>query len=237
MNEPQLYQDVFGHTLVELAEQDERIVGVTPAMPTGCSMTYMMKAFPKRAFDVGIAEGHSVTFSAGLAKEGMIPFCNVYSSFMQRAYDNVIHDIALLRLPVVLCLDRAGLVGEDGPTHEPVEQLAAFRSLPNFCVYRPCDRTETAAAWYRAVTSKDQPTALVLTRQNLSQMQGSSKEALKGGYILEDSKKEVPDAIIIASGSEVELAVNAKAELAKYKLVYEKSGEDYNSEVEDWKSF
>ena len=214
-NLPPLYQDVFGETLVELAKENPRIVGVTPAMPTGCSMNKLMDTMPDRAFDVGIAEGHAATFSGGMAKEGMQPFCNIYSSFMQRAYDNVIHDIALLRLPVVLCLDRAGLVGEDGPTHEPVEQLAAFRSLPNFCVYRPCDRTETAAAWYRAVTSKDQPTALVLTRQNLSQMQGSSKEALKGGYILEDSKKEVPDAIIIASGSEVELAVNAKAELAK----------------------
>ena len=123
---------------------------------------------------------------------------------------------ALINLPLTFIFTHDSIgVGEDGPTHEPVEQLAAFRSLPNFCVYRPCDRTETAAAWYRAVTSKDQPTALVLTRQNLSQMQGSSKEALKGGYILEDSKKEVPDAIIIASGSEVELAVNAKAELAK----------------------
>ena len=123
---------------------------------------------------------------------------------------------ALMNLPLTFIFTHDSIgVGEDGPTHEPVEQLAAFRSLPNFCVYRPCDRTETAAAWYRAVTSKDQPTALVLTRQNLSQMQGSSKEALKGGYILEDSKKEVPDAIIIASGSEVELAVNAKAELAK----------------------
>ena len=123
---------------------------------------------------------------------------------------------ALMNLPLTFIFTHDSIgVGEDGPTHEPVEQLAAFRSLPNFCVYRPCDRTETAAAWYRAVTSKDQPTALVLTRQNLPQMQGSSKEALKGGYILADSKKEVPDAIIIASGSEVELAVNAKAELAK----------------------
>lgn len=137
LNEPQLYQDVFGHTLVELAEQDERIVGITPAMPTGCSMTYMMKAFPKRAFDVGIAEGHAVTFSAGLAKEGMIPFCNVYSSFMQRAYDMVIHDVALQNLHMVICLDRAGLVGEDGATHHGVFDLAYLRPIPNLVISSP----------------------------------------------------------------------------------------------------
>ena len=131
-NLPPLFQDVFGETLVELAKENPKIVGVTPAMPTGCSMNKLMDTMPDRAFDVGIAEGHAATFSGGMAKEGMQPFCNIYSSFMQRAYDNVIHDIALLRLPVVLCLDRAGLVGEDGPTHEPVEQLAAFRSLPKF---------------------------------------------------------------------------------------------------------
>ena len=134
LDEPQLYQDVFGHTLVELAEKDERIVGVTPAMPSGCSMTYMMKAFPDRAFDVGIAEGHSVTFSAGLAKEGMIPFCNVYSSFMQRAYDMVIHDVALQKLHMVICLDRAGLVGEDGATHHGVFDLAYLRPIPNLVI-------------------------------------------------------------------------------------------------------
>ena len=114
---PPLFQDVFGHTLVELAEQNPRIVGVTPAMPTGCSMNFLMEQMPGRAFDVGIAEGHAVTFSGGMAKDGLLPFCNIYSSFMQRAYDNVIHDVAIQRLPVVLCLDRAGLVGEDGPTH------------------------------------------------------------------------------------------------------------------------
>lgn len=137
LNEPQLYQDVFGHTLVELAEKDERIVGITPAMPTGCSMTYMMKAFPNRAFDVGIAEGHAVTFSAGLAKEGMIPFCNIYSSFMQRAYDMVIHDVALQNLHMVICLDRAGLVGEDGATHHGVFDLAYLRPIPNLIISSP----------------------------------------------------------------------------------------------------
>ncbi|MDR1373194.1 MAG: 1-deoxy-D-xylulose-5-phosphate synthase [Dysgonamonadaceae bacterium] len=136
-NEPQLYQDTFGHTLVELAKSDERIVGVTPAMPTGCSMTFLMKEMPHRAFDVGIAEGHAVTFSAGLAKEGMMPFCNIYSSFMQRAYDNIIHDSALQNLDMVLCLDRAGLVGEDGATHHGVFDLAYLRCIPNITIASP----------------------------------------------------------------------------------------------------
>lgn len=135
--EPPLFQDVFGRTLVELASKDERIVGVTPAMPTGCSMTYMMKEFPNRAFDVGIAEAHSVTFSAGMAKEGLIPFCNVYSSFMQRAYDQLIHDLALQKLHVVLCLDRGGLVGEDGATHHGVFDLAYMRPIPNLVIASP----------------------------------------------------------------------------------------------------
>lgn len=148
LDEPQLYQDVFGHTLVELAEKDERIVGVTPAMPTGCSMTYMMKAFPRRAFDVGIAEGHAVTFSAGLAKDGMIPFCNIYSSFMQRAYDMVIHDVALQNLPVVLCLDRAGLVGEDGATHHGVFDLAYLRPIPNLVISSPLNEWDLRNLMY-----------------------------------------------------------------------------------------
>ena len=148
--EPQLYQDVFGHTLVELAEKDSRIVGITPAMPTGCSMTYLMKAFPERAFDVGIAEGHAVTFSAGLAKEGMIPFCNIYSSFMQRAYDMVIHDVALQKLHVVLCLDRAGLVGEDGATHHGVFDLAYFRPIPNLIIASPLNEWDLRNLMYTA---------------------------------------------------------------------------------------
>ncbi len=148
LDQPQLYQDVFGHTLVELAREDERIVGITPAMPTGCSMTFMMKEFPKRSFDVGIAEGHSVTFSAGLAKEGMIPFCNVYSSFMQRAYDNIIHDAALQKLHMVLCLDRAGLVGEDGATHHGVFDLAYLRPVPNLTIASPLNEWELRNLMY-----------------------------------------------------------------------------------------
>ena len=141
-NLPPLYQTVFGETLVELAEKNPKIVGVTPAMPTGCSMNILMQAMPDRAFDVGIAEGHAATFSGGMAKEGLQPFCNIYSSFMQRAYDNVIHDIAILRLPVVLCLDRAGLVGEDGPTHHGVYDLAYFRPIPNLTISSPMDEHE-----------------------------------------------------------------------------------------------
>ncbi|MDR1556685.1 MAG: 1-deoxy-D-xylulose-5-phosphate synthase [Tannerellaceae bacterium] len=148
LNEPQLYQDVFGHTLVELAAGDKRVVGVTPAMPTGCSMTFLMKTFPERAFDVGIAEGHAVTFSAGLAKEGMIPFCNVYSSFMQRAYDNLIHDVALQKLHVVLCLDRSGLVGEDGATHHGVFDLACLRSVPNLIISSPLNEWDLRNLMY-----------------------------------------------------------------------------------------
>lgn len=147
---PPLYQDVFGETLVELARQNPRIVGVTPAMPTGCSMNKLMEAMPDRTFDVGIAEGHAATFSGGMAKEGLQPFCNIYSSFMQRAYDNVIHDIALLRLPVVLCLDRAGLVGEDGPTHHGVFDLAYFRPIPNLTIASPLDEHELRRLMYTA---------------------------------------------------------------------------------------
>lgn len=157
IDEPQLYQDVFGHTLVELAENDERIVGVTPAMPTGCSMTYMMKEFPDRAFDVGIAEGHAVTFSAGLAKEGMIPFCNIYSSFMQRAYDMVIHDVALQNLHVIMCLDRAGLVGEDGATHHGVFDLAYMRPIPNLTIASPLNECDLRNLMFTAYSAQNGP--------------------------------------------------------------------------------
>ena len=136
------YQDVFGQTLLELARADERIVGITPAMPSGSSMNILMKEMPERCFDVGIAEGHAVTFSAGLAAAGMVPFCNIYSSFMQRAYDNVIHDVAIQRLPVVMCLDRGGLVGEDGATHHGAFDLAYFGTVPNLTVDAPMNELE-----------------------------------------------------------------------------------------------
>ncbi|MBB4034491.1 1-deoxy-D-xylulose-5-phosphate synthase [Dysgonomonas hofstadii] len=156
-DQPQLFQDVFGHTLVELAEKDERIVGITPAMPTGSSMCFMMKQFPDRAFDVGIAEAHSVTYSAGLAKEGLIPFCNVYSSFMQRAYDQVIHDVSLQKLHVVMCLDRAGIVGEDGPTHHGAFDLAYMRIIPNLIIASPFDEHYLRHLMYTAAYGNDGP--------------------------------------------------------------------------------
>jgi 1-deoxy-D-xylulose-5-phosphate synthase len=147
---PPKFQDVFGHSIIELAEKNEKIVGITPAMPTGCSLNLMMQKMPDRAFDVGIAEQHAVTFSAGLAISGMVPFCNIYSSFMQRAYDQVIHDVALQKLNVVFCLDRGGLVGADGPTHHGAYDLAFFRCVPNMVVSSPMDESELRNLMYTA---------------------------------------------------------------------------------------
>lgn len=156
-SEPQApkYQDVFGHTIVELAEKNEKIMGITPAMPTGCSLNIMMKAMPDRAFDVGIAEQHAVTFSAGLATQGMVPFCNIYSSFMQRAYDQVVHDVALQNLHVVFCLDRGGLAGSDGPTHHGNFDLAYFRCIPNMVVSAPMNESELRNLMYTAQLEKN----------------------------------------------------------------------------------
>ncbi len=148
--QPLKYQDVFGHTIVELAKRNPAIVGITPAMPTGCSLNIMMEQMPSRAFDVGIAEQHAVTFAAGLAAQGMLPFCNIYSSFMQRAYDQIIHDVALQQLPVVLCLDRAGLVGDDGPTHHGAFDLAYLRPVPNLTICAPMDEHELRNMMYTA---------------------------------------------------------------------------------------
>ena len=147
---PQKYQDVFGHTLLELAKQNPKIVGVTPAMPSGCSMNIMMKEMPERTFDVGIAEGHAVTFSGGMAKDGLLPFCNIYSAFAQRAFDNIIHDVALLNLNVVFCFDRAGLVGEDGPTHHGAFDLTSLRPIPNLTICSPMDEHELRRLMYTA---------------------------------------------------------------------------------------
>ncbi len=149
-NQPPKFQEVFGKTLLELAQQNPRIVGVTPAMPTGCSMNIMMKEMPDRVFDVGIAEGHAVTFSGGMAKDGLQPFCNIYSAFAQRAFDNIIHDLAILNLPVVLCLDRAGLVGPDGPTHHGAFDMAALRPIPNLTIASPMNEHELRRLMYTA---------------------------------------------------------------------------------------
>ncbi len=147
---PPRFQEVFGHTILELARRDPRIVGITPAMASGCSLDIMMEAMPERCFDVGIAEGHAVTFAAGLAATGLVPFCNIYSSFMQRAYDNVIHDVALQKLNVVLCLDRAGLVGEDGATHHGVFDIAALRPIPNLILSSPMNEHELRKLMFTA---------------------------------------------------------------------------------------
>ena len=156
-NMPLLFQDIFGQTLVELAGMNKKIVAITPAMPSGCGMTLMMDAYPDRTFDVGIAEGHAVTFSAGLAKAGMIPFCNIYSSFAQRSFDNIIHDAAILKLPVIICLDRAGLVGEDGPTHHGAYDIAYLRCIPNVMISSPFDEHEFRNLMFTAQTLKEGP--------------------------------------------------------------------------------
>jgi 1-deoxy-D-xylulose-5-phosphate synthase len=154
---PPKFQDVFGHSIIELAEQDRRIVGVTPAMPTGCSLKFMMDAMPERAFDVGIAEQHAVTFSAGMATRGQVPFCNIYSSFMQRAYDQVIHDVALQGLHVIFCLDRGGVAGADGPTHHGAYDLAYMRCIPGMTVAAPMDEIELRNMMYSASQKQSGP--------------------------------------------------------------------------------
>lgn len=157
---PPKYQDVFGHTLVELAKSNEKIVGITPAMPTGCSLKFMMQEIPERAFDVGIAEQHAVTMAAGMATQGLVPFCNIYSTFLQRAYDQVIHDVALQNLPVIFCLDRAGIVGQDGPTHHGVFDIAYLRCIPNLILCSPMNEVELRNIMYTAQLGLQNPIAI-----------------------------------------------------------------------------
>ncbi|MBT8308066.1 MAG: 1-deoxy-D-xylulose-5-phosphate synthase [Maribacter sp.] len=157
---PSKYQDVFGHTLVELAKKNKSIVGITPAMPTGSSLRFMMDEIPERAFDVGIAEQHAVTLAAGMATEGLIPFCNIYSTFLQRAYDQIIHDVALQNLPIIFCLDRAGLVGQDGPTHHGVFDIAYLRCIPNLIIFAPMNEVELRNIMYTAQLGLDHPIAI-----------------------------------------------------------------------------
>ena len=159
-NEPQKYQDVFGHTLVELAQKNKNIVGITPAMPTGSSLKYMMEQIPDRAFDVGIAEQHAVTLAAGMATEGLVPFCTIYSTFLQRAYDQVIHDVAIQNLPVIFCLDRAGIVGQDGATHHGVYDIAYLRCVPNLYIFAPMNETELRNMMYTAQLGLNHPIAI-----------------------------------------------------------------------------
>jgi 1-deoxy-D-xylulose-5-phosphate synthase len=164
--QPPKYQDVFGLSIIELAEQNPKIMGITPAMPSGCSLNLMMKAMPTRAFDVGIAEQHAVTFSAGLATQGLIPFCNIYSSFMQRAYDQVIHDVAIQKLNVIFCLDRAGVVGADGPTHHGAYDLAFMRCIPNMTVSAPMNEEELRNLMFTAQQDNMGPFVIRYPRGN-----------------------------------------------------------------------
>ena len=160
LKQPPKYQDVFGHTIVELAKKNKKIVAITPAMPTGSSLKYMMEEIPERAFDVGIAEQHAVTLAAGMASQGLIPFCNIYSTFLQRAYDQVIHDVALQKLPVIFCIDRAGLVGEDGATHHGVFDISYLRSIPNLIVFAPRNEIDLRNIMYTAQLGLELPIAI-----------------------------------------------------------------------------
>jgi 1-deoxy-D-xylulose-5-phosphate synthase len=213
-DQPQLYQNVFGHTLVEMAKKNDKIVGVTPAMPTGCSMNFMMQEFPDRAFDVGIAEAHAVTFSAGMAKEGLIPFCNIYSSFMQRAYDQVIHDVALQKLKVIMCLDRAGLVGADGPTHHGVFDLAYMRPIPNLVISAPYNEHELRNLMHTAVYGNEGPFVIRYPRG-----QGEIKEWENEPQILPIGKgrklKKGKDLALLSIGSIGNNAAKAIVEAEK----------------------
>ncbi len=198
--EPPKYQDVFGQTIVELAKQNKNIVGITPAMPTGSSLKLLMDAFPNRAFDVGIAEQHAVTLSAGMATQGLIPFCNIYSTFLQRAYDQVIHDVALQNLPVVFCLDRSGLVGEDGATHHGVFDLAFLRCIPNLIVFAPRNEIELRNIMYTAQLGLDHPIAIRYPRGRgvtIDWKQLFSKIAIGKGVQLQKGK----DVAILSIGT------------------------------------
>ena len=213
--QPPKYQDVFGHTLVELAEKNLKIVGITPAMPSGSSLNIMMKAMPTRAFDVGIAEQHAVTFSAGLATQGLVPFCNIYSSFMQRAYDQVIHDVAIQKLKVIFCIDRGGVAGADGPTHHGAYDLAYFRCIPNMIVSAPMNEEELRNLMYTAQLDEiKMPFSIRYPRGNGVMPEWRTpfqKIAVGTGRKIRSGE----DIAILTIGSVGNFAVNACAELAK----------------------
>lgn len=213
------YQDVFGETLLDLAKCDERIVGITPAMPTGSSMNIMMREMPERCFDVGIAEGHAVTFSAGLAQAGARPFCNIYSSFMQRAYDNVIHDVALQRLPVVLCLDRAGIVGEDGATHHGAFDLAYFGCVPNLTIAAPRNEWMLRQMMYTASKS-DTPTVIRYPR-GIGEGVAWRDTEFVGVELCGEQLKEGNEMAIVAVGTMVNVALRAAERSTRSVAVYD----------------
>ena len=219
------YQDVFGHTLLDLARRDERIVGITPAMPSGCSLNVMMQEMPERCFDVGIAEGHAVTFSAGLAAGGRRPFCNIYSSFMQRAYDNVIHDVALQNLPVVLCLDRGGIVGEDGATHHGAFDMAYFGCVPNLTIATPRNEWQLRQMMYTASLA-EHPTVIRYPRGlgEGVEWKNTPFERLEEGH--GELLREGGDVAIIGVGNMTNVALRAaersRHSVAVYDLRYVK---------------
>lgn len=227
LNQPPKYQDVFGHTLVELAKSNEKIVGITPAMPTGSSLKYMMEEIPDRAFDVGIAEQHAVTLAAGMATEGLVPFCNIYSTFLQRAYDQVIHDVALQNLPVIFCLDRAGLVGQDGPTHHGVFDLAYLQCIPNLIIFSPMNEVELRNIMFTVQKGLKNPIAIRYPRgrgtildwkKDFSEIEIGSARELKSG-------SKVAILSLGTIGNEVQKAiaeVNDKNEIAHYDMRFAK---------------
>lgn len=225
--EPPKYQDVFGYTIVELAKQNEKIIGITPAMPTGSSLKFMMQEFPDRALDVGIAEQHAVTLSAGMATQGYIPFCNIYSTFLQRAYDQIIHDVALQKLPVIFCLDRAGLVGEDGATHHGVFDLAYLRCIPNLIIFAPRNEIELRNIMYTAQLGLELPIAIRYPRgkdKNLEWKQSFSKIEIGKGVCL-NKGKGVAILSIGTMASNVTDAINLvspKIEVAHYDMRFVK---------------
>ncbi len=216
-NKGDRYQDVFGEVLLELARKDARVVGVTPAMASGCGMNILAEEMPERFYDVGIAEEHAVTFSAALAAGGMIPFCNIYSSFAQRAYDQIIHDCALQKLPVILCFDRAGLVGEDGATHHGAFDIAAFRSIPNICIAAPADEKELKNLLYTATLHKEGPFIIRYPRgfgEGIAWRE-SEFESLPVGKARLVLQNEAPAINLVAEGPCVKAALQAAQELEK----------------------
>ncbi len=219
------YQDVFGQTLLDLARIDARVVGITPAMPSGCSMNIMMREMPERCFDVGIAEGHAVTFSAGLAASGMRPFCNIYSSFMQRAYDNVIHDVALQRLPVVMCIDRGGLVGEDGATHHGAFDLAYFGCVPGLTIAAPRNEWELRQMMYTALHT-DTPSVIRYPRGTGEgvEWRDTPFEMLEPGRgeMLRDGRDVAVIAVGTMCGRALRAAEKSSRSVAVYSLRYVK---------------
>lgn len=227
-NSPSKYQDVFGETLLELAQNDEKVVGVTPAMASGCSMNILMRVMPERVFDVGIAEQHAVTFSAGMAKDGLIPFCNIYSSFMQRAYDQVIHDVALQKLPVIFCLDRAGLVGADGATHQGLFDIAYMRSIPNTIVAAPINEHQLRNLMYTAYLHKEGPFIIRYPRGNgvLSDWKNSMQPVEIGKAEVISEGEDVLVLSIGHIGNNVKQAINElkneNISVAHYNMIFVK---------------